>query len=88
MCHKVAQKINRARTSCDTIYITTHNGTDLFNNFNKIYKCKHKFLKIISDLKSNYHNFKAGIALEIRYGITKHNMEEDTLILLLMEIEL
>ena len=30
MCHKSAQIINTARMSCDTIYLTTYNGPDLF----------------------------------------------------------
>ena len=28
--HKPAQIVNTARMSCDTIYITTYNGADLF----------------------------------------------------------
>ena len=43
LCHKPAQLINLARMSCDTIYITTFNGPDLFQNFYEIYKCEHKF---------------------------------------------
>ena len=38
MCHKLAQIINTARMSCDTIYLTTYNGADLLKNFNEIYK--------------------------------------------------
>ena len=53
MCHKPAQMINTARMSCDTIYLTTYNGPDLFKNFNEIYKCEHDFNKIISELNSN-----------------------------------
>ena len=45
MCHKPAQIINTARMSCDTIYLTTYNGPDLFKNFNEIYKCEHDFSK-------------------------------------------
>ena len=30
MCHKPAQIINTARMSCDTFYLTTYNGADLF----------------------------------------------------------
>ena len=37
MGHKPAQIVNTARMSCDTIYITTYNGEDLFKNFNNIY---------------------------------------------------
>ena len=50
MCHKPAQINNTARLSCYTIYLTTYNGDDLFKNFNEIYKCKHNFNKIISEL--------------------------------------
>ena len=45
MCHEPAQMINTARMSCDTIYITTYNGPDLFKNFNEIYKCEHDLVK-------------------------------------------
>ena len=45
MCHKPAQIINTASMSCDTIYLTTYNGPDLFKNFNEIYKCEHDFSK-------------------------------------------
>ena len=38
LCHKPAQIIDTARMSCDTIYLTTYNGADLFKNFNKINK--------------------------------------------------
>ena len=34
--------------SCDTNYLTTYNGPDLFKNFNGIYKCEHDFSKISS----------------------------------------
>ena len=36
MSHKPAQIINTARMSCDTIYLRTYNGPDLFKNFNEI----------------------------------------------------
>ena len=48
MCHKAAQIINTPRMSCDTNYLTTYNGPDLFKNFNELYKCEHDFSKIIS----------------------------------------
>ena len=32
MCHKPAQIINTARMSCDTTYLTTYNGADLFKD--------------------------------------------------------
>ena len=38
MCHKPAQINKTARMSCDTIYLTTYNGADLFKNINEIYK--------------------------------------------------
>ena len=37
MCHKATEIIDTARMSCDTIYLTTYNGPDLFKNFNEIY---------------------------------------------------
>ena len=45
MCHEPVQIIIRARMSCDTIYLTTYNGADLFKNSNEIYKCEHNFNK-------------------------------------------
>ena len=46
MCHKPAQIIITVRMSCDTIYLTTYNGPDLFkNNFNEIYKCECDLVK-------------------------------------------
>ena len=56
MCHKPAQIINTARINCDTIYITTYNGSDLFKNFNITYECKYDFHGIINDLNSSYLN--------------------------------
>ena len=35
VCHKPAQIINTARMSCDTVYLTTYNGPDLFKNLMK-----------------------------------------------------
>ena len=84
MCHKPAQIINTARMSCDTIYLTTFNGPDLFKNFNEIYKCEHDFNKIISELNSNYYNYTDGISDELRYGIIKYNKKENTLFLLVV----
>ena len=37
MCHKPAHVDNTSRMSCDTIYLTTYNGPDLFKNFNEFY---------------------------------------------------
>ena len=62
MCNKPAQINNTARMSCDTIYLTSYNGKDLFDNFNSIYKCDHKFYDIISKLNSSYYNCTDGIA--------------------------
>ena len=82
MCHKPAQIINTARMSCDTIYLTTYNGPDLFKNFNEIYKCEHDFSKIISELNSNHYNRTDGMTDELRYGIIKYNKKENTFIII------
>ena len=87
MCHKPAQIINTARMSCDTIYLTTYKGADLFKNFNEKYKCPHNFNKIISELNSNYYNCTDGMSDELRYGIIKYNRKENIL-LFLIRIEL
>ena len=49
MCHKPAQIDNLTRMNCDTLYITTYNGPDLFKHFNKTFNCDHKFHEIISE---------------------------------------
>ena len=49
VCYKSAQIINTARNSSDTIYITSYNGPDLFNNFNEILNCIHDFRGLISE---------------------------------------
>ena len=82
MCHKSAQIINTARMSCDTIYLTTCNGVDLFKNFNEIYKCEHNFNKIINELNSNYYNCTDGMSDELRYGIIKNNRKENNFIII------
>ena len=82
MCHKPAQIINTARMSCDTIYLTTYNGPDLFKNVNEIYKCEHDFNKIISELNTNYYNCTDGMSDELRYGIIKYNKKENTFIII------
>ena len=87
LCHKPAQIINTARMSCDTIYLKTYNGADLFKNFNELHKCEHNFNKIISELISNYFNCTNGLSDELGYGIIKYNRKENTL-LLLIKIEL
>ena len=82
MCHKPAQIIITARMSCDTIYLTTYNGPDLFKNFNEIYKCEHDINKIISELSSNYYNCTDGMSDELRYGIIKYNKKENNFIII------
>ena len=82
MCHKTAQINNTARMSCDTIYLTSYNGKDLFDNFNSIYKFDHKFYDIISELNSSYYNCTDGIAIELRYGIIKYNRKDNTFIII------
>ena len=76
MCHKPAQIINTARMSCDTIYLTTYNGPDLFKNLIEIYKCEHDFSKVISELNSNHYNRTDGMSDELRYGIIKYNKKK------------
>ena len=82
MCHKPAEIINTARMSCDTIYLTTYNGADLFKNFNEIYKCEHNINIIISELNSNYYNCTDGMSDELRYVIIKYNRKEDNIIII------
>ena len=82
MCHKPAQIINKARMSCDTIYLTTYNGADLSKKFNEIYKCEYNFNKIISELNSNYYNCTDEMSDELRYGIIKYNWKENTFIII------
>ena len=82
MCHKPAQIIITARMSCDTIYLTTYNGPDLFKNFNEIYKCEHDFSKIIIELNSNHYNRTDGMSDELRYGIIAYNKKENTFIII------
>ena len=82
MCHKPAQINNTARMSCDTIYLTTYNGSDLLKNFNEIYKCEHDFSKIINELNSNHYNRTDGMSDELRYGIIKYNKKENTFIII------
>ena len=82
MCHKPAQKINTARMSCDTIYLTTYNGPDLFKDINEIYKCEHDFNEIINELNSNHYNCADGMSDELRYDIVKYNKKENTFIII------
>ena len=80
-CHKPAQIINTARMICDTVYLKTYNGADLFKNFNEIYKCELNFNKIVNELNSNYYNCTDGMSDELRYGIIKYNRKENTFII-------
>ena len=82
MCHKPAQIIKTARMSCDTTYLTTYNGADLFKYFNEIYKCEHNFNKTFSELNSNYYNCTDGMSDNLRYGIIKFNRKENTFIII------
>ena len=82
MCHKPAQIISTPRMSCDTIYSTTYNGADPFKNFNEIFKCEHKFNKIICELNSNYYNCTEGMSDELRYYIIKYNRKENIFIII------
>ena len=83
MCHKPAQIINTARMSCDTRYLTTYNGPDLFKNFNEIYKCEYNFSKILSDLYINHYNRTDGMSDELRYGIINYNKKEKILLIVI-----
>ena len=67
MCHKLAHIDNLARMSCETIYRTTYNGPDLFQNFNTTFRCNHKFHEIINELNKSYYNCTDGMAPELRY---------------------
>ena len=52
LCHKPAQINNMSGMNCDTIYITTYNGPDLFQNFNTTFECNQKVHEIINELNS------------------------------------
>ena len=82
MCLKPAQTINTARMSSDTVYLTTHNGADLFKNFNEINKCEHKFYEVRNDSNSSYYNCTDGMSYELRYDMIKYNKEEKTFIII------
>ena len=66
--------------SCDTIYITTYNGADLFRNFNEIYKCKHDFHGLIKELIRSFYNCTDKTAEALRYGFIKYNVKDDDFI--------
>ena len=82
MCHKSAHIDNMSRMNCDTLYITTYNGPDLFQNFNTTFKCDHKFHEKISELNSSYYNCTNGMAHELRYGMIKYNIKEHIFIVI------
>ena len=88
MCHKLAQINIMARMNCDTIYITTYNGGDLFDNFSITYGCTHEFHDINCVLKSNLHNCTDGIDQILRNGIIKYDKNKNTFFLFLMVKEL
>ena len=62
-----------ARMNGDTIYITTYNGADLFENFNIRYKCEQDFHGIIRELNNSYYNCTNGTDDALRYRIIKYN---------------
>ena len=76
MCHEPAQKINKGKMSSDTIYLTTNNRTDRFNNINVIYSCGNSFHEIIKELNSICYNRTDGLDPKIYYGIFKYNVKE------------
>ena len=78
--HKPAQIFNTARMSCDTIFITIHNGADLFKNFIEIYNSKHDFHGITKDLNRSFYKHTDKTAEALRYGLIKYNVKEDNLI--------
>ena len=82
MCHKPAQIDNMSRMNCDTLYTTTYNGPDLFQNFNTTIKCDHKFHEMISELDSFYYICTNGMADELRYGMIKYHIKEHTFIII------
>ena len=77
MCQKPALIFNTARMSCDTIYITTYNGADLFKKFKEAYNCKHDFHGIVSELNIRYYNCTNGMADELRYSMIKYIKRTD-----------
>ena len=55
MCHKPAQVDHTSRMSCDTIYLITYNGPDLFKNFKEFY-INVTMTSLISELNSNLNS--------------------------------
>ena len=68
--------------NCDTIYITTYNGADLFKNFNTTYECKHDIHGITQELNNSYYNCTNGSDDALRYGMIKYNKKEETFIII------
>ena len=62
--------------NCDTNYITTYNGADLFKKFITTYECKHDFHDIIQELKISYYNCTDGTDDALRYGKIMYNKKE------------
>ena len=82
MCQKPAQIDIMARMNCDSIYITTYNGADLFKNFNTTYECKHDFHGINQKLNIIYYNCTDGTDDALRYSMIKYNKKEETFIII------
>ena len=82
MCHKPDQIDIMARINCDTFYITTYNGADLFKIFNTTYECKHDFHGINQELNISYYNCTDGTGDALRYGMIKYKEKEETIIII------
>ena len=70
-----------SRMNCDTLYITTYYGPDLFKNFNTTYECKHDFHGVIQELNNSFYNCTNGMADELRCMIM-YNIKERTFIII------
>ena len=82
MCHKPAHIDNMGRMNCETLYLTTYNGSDLFKNFNDIFKHDFKFDDIIDSLKNNHKDVANAMAHKLLYGMIKLNKKEKTFIII------
>ena len=71
-----------SRMNCDTIYITTYYGADLYKNFNTTYEFKHDFHGIIQELNNSCYNCTKGTNDALRYGMIKHNKKKETIIII------
>ena len=67
--------------------MTTFNESDLFKNFQDMYKCGHNFRERFEDLSAKYYICQHGITEELRYGIINLT-QMITPVLLLINIEL